>query len=163
MNAKRVPISEVDVWEKNPRNIKSADFERLKNQIKELGVYKSLICYADGEKYITLVDIVIVDAKTEAMKIKYSLSDNDRAGIYDEQLLAELIYPYLDEINIDDYKIDLGDAENLQSIVEMFGPSNGEDQGKLDEFERKVKIQYPRCGFEFIPGEKEKNAEKNEV
>lgn len=35
------------------------------------------------------VEISIVKPKTEAEKVEYSLSDNDRAGEYDDQALAE--------------------------------------------------------------------------
>jgi len=138
MDIKRVPISDVEVWEKNPRNIKTEDFERLKKQIEELGVYKPLICYQENGRYVTLggnmrlralkelkhrdIDISIVKAKTEAMKIKYALSDNDRVGIYMEQELAELVYPYLEEINLEDFKIDIGEPIDLINIIESFGP-----------------------------------------
>jgi len=138
MEIKKVPISQVEPWEKNPRNIRTKDFERLKKQILELGVYKPLICYEENGKYITLggnmrllalrelgipeVEISIVYPKSEAEKIKYSLSDNDRAGEYDEQALAELVYPHIEEINLEDFKVDLGEAIDLKGIVESFGP-----------------------------------------
>jgi len=68
------------------------------------------------------VDISIVSADTEAKKIKYALSDNDRAGEYDEQQLAELVYPHIEEINLDEYKVDLGEAATLADVIEDFGP-----------------------------------------
>jgi len=143
MNIKKVPISEVDVWDKNPRNIKTKDFERLKRQIKELGVYKPLICVRNNGRYVTLggnmrlralqdmgikeIDISIVNADAEAQRIKYALSDNDRAGEYEEQQLAELIYPYIEEINLEDFKVDLGEAVDMKSVIEEFGPSDEEE------------------------------------
>jgi len=139
MEIKRVPISEVEVWDKNPRNIKTKDFERLKRQIQELGVYKPLICIKENGKYITLggnmrlralvslnlreVDISLVEAKDEATKIKYALSDNDRVGQYDEQALAELTYPHIEEINLEDYRIDVGEPISLKDIIEEYGPN----------------------------------------
>jgi len=139
MEIKRVPISEVEVWEKNPRNIKTKDFERLKKQIQELGVYKPLICIRENGKYITLggnmrlraltalnlkeVDISLVEAKDEATKIKYALSDNDRVGIYEEEKLAELVYPYIEEINLEDYRIDVGEPISLKDVIEDYGPN----------------------------------------
>ena len=144
MEIKRVPISQVEPWDKNPRNIKTKDFERLKKQILELGIYKPLICYKEGDKYITLggnmrllalrelgipeVEISIVHPKSEAEKIKYNLSDNDRAGEYDDQALAELIYPHQDEIQLEDFKVDLGEALDLREIINAFGPG-------LEDFE----------------------------
>lgn len=40
MNILTVPISKVSPWQENPRRIKKRDFERLKKQIKALGLYK---------------------------------------------------------------------------------------------------------------------------
>jgi len=149
MDIKRVPISEVEVWEENPRNIKTEDFERLKKQIEELGVYKPLICYQENGRYITLggnmrlralkdlsmneVDISIVKADTEAEKIKYALSDNDRVGQYDEQALAELVYPYLEEINLEDYRIDVGEPISLKDVIEDYAPDIDEAKKSLLE------------------------------
>ena len=49
MELRRVPISEIVPWDKNPRGILKADFERLKRQIKKLGVYKPLVVCEDGK------------------------------------------------------------------------------------------------------------------
>ena len=84
MNIIRVPISKCEPWEKNPRGITIKDFERLKKQIQELGVYKPLIACQEKGKYIILggnmriralqelghteVDISVVEAKTDAEK-----------------------------------------------------------------------------------------------
>ena len=170
MEIKKVPISEISVWEKNPRNIKTKDFERLKRQIEELGVYKPLICVRENGRYMTLggnmrlralqdmgikeVDISIVKADTEAQRIKYALSDNDRAGEYIEQDLAELVYPHIEEINLEDYKVDLGEAMDLTSVIEMFSSAGEEEQGRLDQLAEKEKVQCPECGCEFVPFQK---------
>ena len=134
----RVPISKCEPWEKNPRGITKKDFERLKKQIRELGVYKPLIACIENGKYIILggnmriralmelghteVDVSVVEAKTEEEKIKYSLSDNDRAGYYEEEKLAELVFPYIGTLELDDFKVDVGSAVDLKSILEDFGP-----------------------------------------
>lgn len=68
------------------------------------------------------VDLSIVDAPTEAEKIKYSLSDNDRAGYYEEEKLAELVYPHAEEIKLDEYKVDLGTAVDLATVLQDFAP-----------------------------------------
>lgn len=141
MNIKRVPISDVEVWEKNPKNVKTVDFERLKEQILELGVYKPLICVKENGKYITLggnmriralqslnhteVDISIVKADTDALKLKFALSDNDRVGTYIKQDLAELVFQNIEEINLDNYKIDVASPINLREVIEEYGPSSG--------------------------------------
>lgn len=145
MEIKRVPISEVEVWEKNPRNIKTKDFERLKKQIQELGVYKPLICIRENGKYVTLggnmrlralvalnfkeVDVSLVKARDEATKIKYALSNNDRIGQYDEQALAELTYLHMEEINLEDYRIDVGEPISLKDVIEDYAPDiDGENE-----------------------------------
>jgi DNA modification methylase len=151
MNIITVPTSKVVPWEKNPRGVKADDFERLKRQILELGVYKPLVCFQKNGKYITLggniriralrelgqkeVEISIVRPKSEAEKIKYALSDNDRVGYYEEQALAELVYPHLAELNLDDFKVDIGKAVELKFIIEDFGPDFDEKANLIPEID----------------------------
>jgi len=132
----KVPISSIVPWDKNPRGIKAEDFERLKKQILKLGVYKRLVCYQAGKKYVVLggnmriralqelgvqdVEISIVAPKDEAAKIEYALSDNDRAGYYEEDKLAELIFPYMAKLNLEDFKVDIGQAVDLKILLEGF-------------------------------------------
>jgi len=167
MNIQRVPIFDVKLWEQNPRNIKTKDFERLKKQITELGVYKPLIACQENGGYTVLggnmrlralqemgikeVEISIVEAKTEAQKIKYALSDNDRSGEYDEQQLAELVYPHIEEIQLEDYKIDVGEPINLKAVIDMFTPATEDEQGRLDQIAKKESVECPECGHQFIP------------
>jgi len=138
MNIKRVPIEKLKSWKDNPRSIKRQDFDRLKRQIKELGIYKPLIVCPDNGKYTVLggnirlealkklnikeVDISIVNPKNQAERIKYALSDNDNAGIYEDQKLAELIYPEIENIELKDYKVDIGEPEDLRAILKNFIP-----------------------------------------
>jgi len=159
MNIVKVPISDVKVWDKNPRNIKTKDMERLKKQIQELGVYKPLICVKENGGYVTLggnmrlralkdlkipkVDISVVKAESEAKRIKYALSDNDRAGEYVEDELAELVYPYIDDINLDDYKLDIGEPISLKDVVDAIAPElpdpSKQEEPELDS-ERFIEI-----------------------
>ena len=157
MEIKQVPISDVEAWDKNPRNIKTKDMERLKRQIQELGVYKPLICVRENGKYVTLggnmrlralqalnlseVDISIVEATDEATRIKYALSDNDRAGEYDEQALAELTYPHIEEINLEDFKLDVGQPISLKDVIEDYAPDNEEIfESHIDKDLKDIKI-----------------------
>ena len=162
MDIKRVPIDSVACWDKNPRNIKTKDFDRLKRQIQRLGVYKPLIACKDGDGYIVLggnmrllalqalgieqVEISIVDASTDGSKIEYALSDNDRAGEYDEQKLTELVYPHIQEINLEDYKIDLGEAADLKSLIDGIGPDPNEKE--YDE-DIETENECPKCGYKW--------------
>ena len=159
MEIRKVPIEKVEPWEKNPRGIKQEDFERLKRQILKLGVYKPLICYQENGKYITLggnmriralkelgvrgVEISIIKPKSEAEKIEYALSDNDRAGYYEEQALAELVYPHLAKLDLDDFKVDIGKAVNLKFIIEDFGPDFDEKANIIPEIDDSPPITKP--------------------
>jgi len=148
------PIAKLRNWDKNPRAVKKEDFERLKKQIKELGQYKPLLITPDGEvlggnmrlrayKELGITDIwvSVVEPKTEAEKVKYALSDNDRAGYYVEQDLAELIQEYGLEIGLEDYKVDLGEAITLVDLLNRFSPDPIEDEApELPEGEPKSKL-----------------------
>jgi len=156
MNIIKAPIVSVVPWDKNPRGIKTKDYERLKKQILKLGVYKPLIAFKDGDKYVVLggnmriralkemglkeVDISVVAPKTEAQKIEFALSDNDRAGFYEEDKLAELIYPHIKDIELGDFKVDLGDPWiDLQRVIERYGPNIDPEKEwtGMPEFEQK--------------------------
>ena len=134
------PINKLKNWDKNPRSINKADFARLKKQIESLGEYKPLLIIDDGtvlggnmrlRAYKELgwqkVWVSIVEAETEQEKLEYALSDNDRAGEYDEQALAELI---LESPNLDltAYHVDLGITQGLQVVVSKFAPDPEEDE-----------------------------------
>lgn len=138
MNIERVPIDRVVPWDKNPRGIKTKDYDRLKKQITKLGVYKPLIAYRENGNYVVLggnmriralkelgikeVDVSVVEATTEAKKIEYAMSDNDRAGFYEEDKLAELVYPEIANLDLSAFKVDLGEAIDLKQVVERYGP-----------------------------------------
>jgi ParB-like chromosome segregation protein Spo0J len=148
MNIITVPISKVVPWDKNPRGILKQNFERLKKQIQKLGVYKPLVVCQENETYIVLggnmriralkeleiqeVDVSIVDAPTDLEKLKYSLSDNDRAGYYEEDHLAELVYPHIDDLQLEDYHVDLLRTVSLKEIIHSVGPG-GSDHADLDK------------------------------
>ena len=106
-------------WEQNPRTITKENFERLKIQIQQLGQYKPLLITEDGtvlggnmrlkayqELGIDEVWVSIVDAPTEQKKIEYALSDNDRVGKYEMDLLLNLTGSY-PEIKWENYSIDI--------------------------------------------------------
>jgi hypothetical protein len=143
-----VPVGQVAPWDKNPRSIKTKDYERLKKQIKELGVYKPLVAYKTKSKYVVLggnmrlrallalgarsVALSIVEPKNEAEKIKFNLSDNDRAGEYNEGELAELVMPFAEKIDLDAFSIDLGFPVSLKSIIEGVGPDLPDPKAKTE-------------------------------
>lgn len=122
-------VSELKLWEQNPRSIKASDFERLKKQVKELGQYKPLIITKDNEVIggnmrlrayrdlgIDEVWVSVVDPKDDSEKLKYALSDNDRAGYYDDDLLSNLSSAYPD-FDWSGYAVDLNPPETLDKVL----------------------------------------------
>jgi len=169
MNIERVPISSVVPWEKNPRGIKTKDFDRLKKQILKLGTYKPLLAYRENGGYVVLggnmriraykelgiqeVDISVIDAPTEAKKIEYALSDNDRVGYYEEEALAELIYPHIKDIDLSEFKVDLGEPWlDIKQLLERTGPG-GQDPAAawegMPEFKNEDKTAYMQIIVSF--------------
>lgn len=147
MEIKKVPISKVDVWEKNllTRATKTEGFERTKKQIEKLKVYKPLLVFKQDGKFKILggrtrffalkalqhsdVDISIVYPKTEAEKWEYALSDNDHSGDWIEEKLAEELFPLQEEINLEDYKIDVGNVISMKDVLADYAPDE-EDMGR---------------------------------
>ncbi len=137
MKVIEVPISRVKLWEENPREASPQDFERLKQQIVKLGVYKPLLAFRDGEEYIVLggnqrlkayrelehekVDLVVVKATTQADRIEFVVSDNDEAGHFDPQRMAELLFAYRDEIDPNLFRISAGIDMSLANVLETGG------------------------------------------
>lgn len=139
------PLSSLHNWSKNPRSIKKNDFERLKKQIETLGQYKPLLITEDGtvlggnmrlraykELGIDEVWVSVVNAPTEDRKLEYALSDNDRAGYYDDDLLANLIPEYPDFI-WSDFSVDMREPQNLGDIVDRFTPTVEDDAPPLSD------------------------------
>jgi DNA (cytosine-5)-methyltransferase 1 len=121
-------ISKLREWDKNPRSIKEKDFERLKKQIQKLGQYKPLLVTPDGEviggnmrlkAYQELgterLWVSIVKPKNDSEKMEYALSDNDRVGFYDSDMLANLM-PELD-IDWSGYAVDLRPPLTLDGLL----------------------------------------------
>ena len=161
-------LSTLKNWDKNPRSIKDKDFERLKTQIRDLGQYKPLLITDDGivlggnmrlraykELGIEDIWVSVVDAKTEDEKLRYALSDNDRAGYYDEDLLANLIPDYPD-FEWENYAVDLGEPQTLDKLIDSFKEVEEDEVPEVSEVEPESKlgevyqlgswINCPKCG-----------------
>ncbi len=132
-------ISTLKNWAKNPRGIKKDDFERLKKQITKLGQYKPLLITEDGTvlggnmrlkayKELGVEDIwvSVVEAPTDKEKTEYALSDNDRAGYYEEEALADLVHDL--DIDLDEFKVDLGKLTSLGDVLAQFTSEIEEDE-----------------------------------
>ncbi len=140
------PISKLHTWEKNPRDIKPEDFERLKQQIRDLGEYKPLIVTPIGGviggnmRFRAYQDlgfkecwVSIVSPKDEAEKIKYALSDNDRVGYYVKEDIATMMGELPDDTNwaeeFGNFRVDLGKSVSIDSIIaEAQGVDESEDE-----------------------------------
>lgn len=145
-------ISSLKGWDKNPRSIKDKDFQRLKRMIEKLGEFKPLIILEDGtvlggnmrlRVYKELgwgeAWVSVVEADTEKEKLAYALADNDRAGFYDEDLLANLSGEF-PEFNWDDFAVDLKPPVTLDDLIqkpieedEVPAVAEGEAVSKLGE------------------------------
>jgi len=168
---RKVKFGQIKPWDKNPRNIKKERLERLAKSIRDKGLFQTLTCWQEGSFYITgggnmrwqamkhilkwpddrEVWISVNFPESEKEKIELSLLDNMRFGQYIEQELAELAYPYIEEIELEEFDIDLKEPVNLKSIIEDFGPDlDGEEENsnKNNEY-----IICPKCGFKWREGE----------
>lgn len=138
-------ITDLYEWNKNPRSIKERDFERLKTQITKLGQYKPVIITPDGEVIggnmrlkayrdlgITDVWVSVVKPKDENEKLEYALSDNDRAGFYDGDLLGNLSADYPD-FNWNDYAVDLNKPQTLNEILDKLRPSEEDEVPEVED------------------------------
>lgn len=149
MEIKRVPISLVDPWKKNPRGITVEGRERLRRQIEKHGVYKPLIVCPSGKRFICLggnmrlgllrergdqeIDVSIVHPKGEAEMIEFALSDNDRVGKYDLPALAEMLGEDGAGVAIEDYRVSSGDEQKVVDFLGNYGPGLEPDEKALDE------------------------------
>jgi ParB-like chromosome segregation protein Spo0J len=106
---KKVPLSKLVLWERNPRDISPEAFKKLKNKIGELGVFKPLLAIpaADGKYSViggnqrlkayrelgfSAADIILFPDLTDPKIItKIALEDNQSDGETDLKKLSELI------------------------------------------------------------------------
>jgi DNA gyrase/topoisomerase IV subunit A len=136
---KIVSVAHCVEWEKNPRDVRKDDLQRLIVQIKRLGQYKPLIVFRRDADYVVIggnmrlralkklgiekVSVNIVKPKNDAQILEFALSDNDRVGFYIEDQLAELAKEFKDVIPMDDYKIDVGQVLKLSEVLGNFSPA----------------------------------------
>ncbi len=164
--SKIVDINQIKNWEQNPRAIKKEDFERLKNQIKEHGMYKPLLCVQDNGSYVVLGGnmrlrainelehkqawITLIKTANEKEKIKIALSDNDSVGYYDEQELAEQLHPHKNEI-WKDYKVNLETPKfDLNGFIKaQFEDEIASDKEKEVDENIETDHECPKCGHKF--------------
>jgi len=163
MNAKEitVPIDKVRVWGTNlkVRATSKAGYERTKNQILNLGVYKRLICYKENGGYYVLggrtryhvlkeigvkeIDVAVVEARTDSKKMEYCLSDNDHSGDWLEMELLETTYPLKDQIKLEDFNVNLSPPTQLTGMIKGVGPEDEKEPSERHMYE------CPKCGHKW--------------
>lgn len=152
---KNIPLSKLQNWEKNPRDIDQSELDRLVAQIRDLGQYKPLIGTMEEDGRVTILGgnmrlqafqqiaevdnisehnyqimVSIVDAPTDKLKLKYALSDNDRAGYYKEDELVKLARE-IGDFELQDYKIDTGYNTSLATIADRYDMADTRARGTM--------------------------------
>lgn len=143
-------LADLKNWENNPRSILKDDFDRLKGQIQELGVYKTLLINQDnivlggnmrlrafteifGKDHEVMCGIV--QTEDEGDMLRYALSDNDQAGTTDDLKLAEVYH--LHPIEMELYKVQSNILRPLKHIINPPDPvtegGEGQDRSELDQ------------------------------
>lgn len=156
-------ISTLKNWVNNPRSVSKEGLTRLKKQIEKLGQYKPLLITDNGtvlggnmrlrayeELKVEDVWVSVVEAETEEEKIQYALSDNDRAGQYDGEQLANLVGSFPD-IDYADFAIDIDTPVIITDLINKVAPENTSSNKEVDtdELSKDFNCKCPRCGFEF--------------
>lgn len=178
------PLTQLENWEKNPRTITEADTERLKKQLLNLGQYKPLIIVVVGEQGIVLggnmrlkamrelveeghkqfenIWVAPVEAPDDKRKLEYALSDNDRAGQYQEDELVEIMRGVGDDFPLDEYHIDtayhigldtLGDRYDMADVrARPMAPGGADDDlGPVDTSKVKdAKVKFDNATIKQI-------------
>jgi hypothetical protein len=153
-----VPVSQLKPNPQNPRSIKNEDFVRLKRQLSKLKAYKPIVVdtrtgyILGGHMRARALEalgyeevwVSYVETADDTEALEYMLSDNDAAGRYDDQMLAELI-TNTPNIALDDYKVDLGDPIDLEELLKKFGPDAEAEEEKTPEPRMHT---CPDCGAE---------------
>jgi DNA modification methylase len=93
--------------------------------------------------------VSVVEPKTEAEKVEIALSDNDRVGRYDKGLLEDLVLEFKDEIQLDDFSVDLKAPLSLDDLMGNYSRANEKD----DEVPEVPKEAITRPGDLWVLGD----------
>jgi len=141
-NKNLILIDDVNVWDKNPREISSKDFESLKKKIERWGIWKPFLvweskkqilggnsrfkaCKELGHKEIW---VEYREPKDDAEALEMAIADNESSGEWIKSLLIEQIKLNEDKINLEDYKINIKDT-TLKDLM----PIDAEEDNPPDE------------------------------
>lgn len=87
---------------------------------------------------ITDVWVSELDPKDDNQKLEYALSDNDRAGYYDDDMLANLIPNY--DIDWSQYAVDMKPPDDIQALIDRIAPVEEDEAPEVSEGEAVSKL-----------------------
>lgn len=159
-----IPIKRARVWEKNPKEgTRRRDYQRLKSYIKKFGIIRRWLVCPDKEKrgsYIILggntryqvvtrefpeiqeIDVNVVYPKSEKEMLEYALMDNDQVSDYDLQKVAELAYPFREELDLTAIRLNVGDTRSLKNVIEDYAPDIDRKEDPDYEFSPELYESY---------------------
>lgn len=135
-------LDDLELWEDNPRSTHDADLERLQDHLRELGQFKPMLCTPDGTviggnqrlKAMREMDewdeawVAVIEPDSEDEMMEIAMADNDRAGYYDEERMADLLGDY--DVDVSRFKIDFFAPQDLAS--NLAGQMNPEELLEAD-------------------------------
>lgn len=138
-------VAELKNWDLNPRTVKEADFERLKDQIRRLGVvYKPLlinqqdIVLGGNMRLRAFIDLGIKEVwctrvltDNEAQMMELALSDNDQIGVTDEEAVAAFaaVHPIESQL----YAINSAPMKLVSTSIAKLSPDADGDKPPADQ------------------------------
>ena len=141
-NSVTVSIDTLQLWDRNPRSIKTERFKELKARLQRQGQIKPLLVAADGKTVIggnmrlrAMQELGIAEvwvSQTEATTDKeifdLALTDNEEFGYYEQEQVAELALELgLTPLELKSYALSLGAPTTLDLVIDKFGPEDVEE------------------------------------
>lgn len=137
------PVDQLSPWEENPREVSETDLERLRTQLTDLGQYKPLIVAVDtpvvddgtvvgGNMRIEALTqlewdtawVSLVSPATHDELVELALSDNDRAGKYDEDQMTNVL-DRTEDIDVSKFKVDFYKPQDIaQNMARSMDPDD---------------------------------------
>lgn len=153
MRSEKRNIETLKLWDKNPRSIAQPEFQKLCDQIVELGQYKPLLILEDGtvlggnmrlkaykELGFTDIWVSVVTPKTEEEKLKYAISDNDMVGKYDKDAVQELVRQT--GVDISKFTLSGGTSLAIDALMAQTPRVQAEKEESADGIPNIYKIQF---------------------
>lgn len=125
-------LSDLHVWDKNPRGIKEERFKELKERINRHGQIKPMLVEPDGntvggnmrlrafkELGVNEVWVSVVAPKDDKERVDIALTDNEEFGYYEQEALHELALSVgFTPVELQSYEVHLGNPVRLDLVNE---------------------------------------------